>query len=412
MADASLAVLRLGAEGDGVAAGADGRPVYLPFTLPGEIAAQGDPPDILRASPERVEPPCPHFGTCGGCTLQHWRDDAYAAWKRGLLVEALARAGYPDAPVADLARTPPSTRRRIDLALRRQGPAVLVGLHRRGHPEVVDLRACAVLHPALAALIEPLRDLLRRVAALRRDGAAVLNLLDTGPDLLLRLDGTPDSGDRGRLAAFGFANGVPRIAVATAKGTPEIAYQSERPWVRFDGGTVTPPPGAFLQAAAAGEAAIRAAVLGGLPAKLTGRARIAELHAGCGTLTFALAGRFRVAAFEGDAEAAAALRTAANALPGRIEVSARDLVRQPLQAKELAAFAAVVLDPPYGGAGPQMAPLAASGVRRIVYVSCNPAVLAREAALLRVAGYQVVSATPIDQFLWSARLESVVVFAR
>jgi 23S rRNA (uracil1939-C5)-methyltransferase len=87
-------------------------------------------------------------------------------------------------------------------------------------------------------------------------------------------------------------------------------------------------------------------------------------------------------------------------------------VRQPLQAKELAGYAAVVLDPPFGGAGPQIAPLAASGVRRIVYVSCNPAALTREAADLRAAGYRVIAATPIDQFLWSARLESVVVFAR
>jgi 23S rRNA (uracil1939-C5)-methyltransferase len=260
VADTPLAVLRLGAEGDGVAAGEDGKPRYLPFTLPGEIVHPGDPPEVLRPSPERIAPPCPHFGTCGGCALQHWRDDAYAAWKRGLLTEALRRAGYEDAPVADLQRTPPAVRRRIDLAIRRRGAALLLGLHRRGHGDVIDLAACPVLHPALAALLPPLRGLLRSLAALRREGAVVLNLLDSGPDLLLRLDAMPDAGDRARIAAFAAAHNLPRIAIAAGKAAPEIASQRERPSLRFDGAAVTPPPGAFLQASSAGEAAIRAGV--------------------------------------------------------------------------------------------------------------------------------------------------------
>jgi 23S rRNA (uracil1939-C5)-methyltransferase len=146
---------------------------------------------------------------------------------------------------------------------------------------------------------------------------------------------------------------------------------------------------------------------------LTKRSRIADLYAGCGTFSFVLAGRARVAAYEGDAPSVAALRAAANAagLAGRVEAHVRDLARQPLSAKELAAFAAVVLDPPHAGALAQTALIAASGVARVIYVSCNPAALARDAKVLHEADYKLLSATPIDQFLWSARLESVAVFA-
>jgi 23S rRNA (uracil1939-C5)-methyltransferase len=176
------------------------------------------------------------------------------------------------------------------------------------------------------------------------------------------------------------------------------------------GVSVAPPPGAFLQASAAAEVAITAAVLAGLPDKFTGKARIVELFAGCGTLTFALAERARTVAYEGDRGAYEALR---KAVAGRrIDAVQRDLARQPLASKELAGAAAIVLDPPFPGAAAQMAGIAGSGAARVIYVSCNPGALARDAKALHQAGYRVVSATPVDQFLWSAQVESVVVFAR
>jgi 23S rRNA (uracil1939-C5)-methyltransferase len=153
-------------------------------------------------------------------------------------------------------------------------------------------------------------------------------------------------------------------------------------------------------------------VLRGMPAKRNSRTRVAELYAGCGTLTFTLADVFRVAAFEGDAASVDALRQAINqsGAAGRIEALRRDLARQPLSAKELGAFAAVVLDPPRGGAPAQIAQIAAAAVPTVVYVSCNPATLSRDARVLHGSGYTLAAVTAIDQFLWSARLESVSVF--
>ena len=380
----------------------------MPFTLPGErvratlLARRGDgwvcAAEVLEASPDRAEPPCPYFGACGGCSLQHWADASYAVWKR-----ALPAVGDP----APLARTPPGVRRRIELALRRDRGRILVGLHRRGSRTVVDMHACPVLDPLLFALLAPLRAMLPGLAALRIEGSAVLNLLDTGPDLLLRTDADLTAADRIRLAAFAQAEGVPRIAWARGNSLPETAAQVAPVRLRLGPGEIAPPPGVFLQASPQGEAAIREAVMAALPVRLPPRSRLVELYAGCGTLTFALAERARVLAYEGDAASVAALRRAGNP---RVDARQRDLARQPLQVADLRGAAAVVLDPPWSGAGPQMPPLAGAGVPLVVYVSCNPAVLARDARPLFAAGYRVEQVTPVDQFLWSARVEAVAVF--
>ncbi|MDE2581177.1 MAG: class I SAM-dependent RNA methyltransferase [Rhodospirillales bacterium] len=424
----ALTIDAVGATGDGTGQTAAGQRIFVPYALPGErvraapLAARGGGlaarlEQVLAPSPDRIAPACPHFGTCGGCALQHWAAAPYLAWKAALLREALARAGYADPPVAPTVATAPGARRRMDLALRRTGGAVRVGLHRARGAEVVDLAACPVLQPALAALIDPLRVLLRGLAALRREGSAVANLYETGPDLVLRTDAEASAADRARLVAFARAQGLPRLSWARGDAAPEPILVQHPPEAVFSAVAVAPPPGAFLQASATGEAAILAAVRAALtgPAgvtRLAPRARIIELYAGIGTLTFALAGLARVSAYEGDAEAFAALRAAAAkaGLTGRIGVERRDLTQRPLQPADFAGAAAVVLDPPQAGAAAQMEALAAAALPAVIYVSCNPATLARDAARLRAAGYVLEAATPIDQFLWSARLESVSVF--
>ena len=410
----------MGADGDGVATLPDGSHVYLPYTLPGEVVrpsgltrrGQGwtGVADLLAPSPARQIAPCPHFGACGGCTLQHWQDAEYAGWKSAQLQAALARAGFPDVPAAPIARTPPQDRRRIDLALRRDGKEVVVGLHRHRGADIVDLHTCLVVEPRLVAMMAALRVGLPRITALRRTGSALANVLDSGIDLLLRTDAALTAPDRVALTALAEQVGACRISWALGEGLPETACQFAPAATELAGAAVAVPPGAFLQASAAGAAAITRAVLDGLPAQRPGRAPIVELFAGCGTLTFALATAARVVAYEGNPAAHAAARAAAAGR--RAEVILRDLVRQPLAAKEMTGAAAIVLDPPFGGAAAQMPAVAASGVPRVVYVSCNPAALARDARVLRDAGYAAIAATPVDQFLWSAAVESVCVFER
>ncbi len=411
----------MGADGDGVSTLPGGASLFFPDTLPGELVQPGPlarrgegwtgSAAVLEAAPDRVTPPCPHFGPCGGCTVQHWRDDSYIGWKAGQVGDALRRMGAA-APAFSIARTPPAARRRMDLAIRRDGPALLIGLHRRRSRDIVDMHACPVLHPALFALIQAMRPVLNRLQGLKRDGSAVVNLLDSGPDLLLRTDAVLTSGDRTLLTTLANAHGLPRISwvpglARGSQGGPEPACLLRPATTAFTGVDTVIPPGAFLQASREGEAAIVAAVLAALPA-LPAKARILELFAGCGSITHALATRARVQAYEGDLMAYTALRRAANP---RVLAVQRDLARQPLQAAELKGAGAIVLDPPHGGALAQMPALAASGVP-VVYVSCNPAALARDGRVLLQAGYQVRSVAAVDQFLWSARVESVVGFTK
>jgi 23S rRNA (uracil1939-C5)-methyltransferase len=420
----TLHITRLGADGDGIGLLPDGTPVYIPFTLPDETLSvrltgkRGDGfsaalEHIEKPSPARISPPCRHFSACGGCALQHWRDENYIAWKSSLLESALHRAGFSTVPQNPIHRAPPGSRMRMDLALRRDPKKIHVGLHRARTAEIIDLEECPILHPTLTALIAPLRKMLANLRALHREGAAAVNLLTSGPDLLLRTDAEPNTADRTTLTIFARAHNLPRISWARGNDTPEPICVLRPAQTNLAGVPVSPPPGAFLQATQAGESAITAAILAALPEKLTRKAKIAELYAGCGTLTFAIATRARVESWEGDAATVTALRLAAGqaGLGGRVVATQRDLTRQPLPAKELSKYATIVLDPPFAGAAAQTAEIAASRVPRVIYVSCNPAALARDARLLFQAGYRLLSATPIDQFLWSARLESVVAFA-
>ncbi len=326
---------------------------------------------------------CIHFGICGGCAV----DDRRAIDKFAVLEAVLARAGFADAPIAPLVEVPLATRRRVDLAATRKGTDIALGLHKARGTDVVDMRECALLCPAFLPLLPPLRELLRSLTAFRRAGSVVINWLDNGPDILLRLDAEFLPPDRRRIIEFAKVHGAPRISIATGAEVPEPVVIVAPPVVSFGAVAVTPPPGGFLQASAEGEAAIIAAVLAGLP-KLTAKARIVELFAGVGTLTFPLSAHARVEAYEGDEAAVAAADGAARGagLAGRVVFARRDLHRRPLQPADMAKAAAVVLDPPFAGASAQMRFIVASGVARVIYVSCNPEALAADAGAFAAAG--------------------------
>lgn len=350
---------------------------------------------------------CLHFGVCGGCAT----DDRNQPDKRAILANALAQAGYDEPAIAPLVQVGLHTRRRVDLAATRKGPEIRLGLHRARSSEVVDMQECALLPPELLALLPPFRGLLRSLQAFQHELSLVVNWLDNGPDVLLRTDAALTVPDRKKLIEFAKTHALPRLSVAQLKQTPEPILILQTPFLGFAGVEVTPPPGGFLQASAEGEAAIVAAMLAGLP-KLKAKSRIIELYAGCGTLSFPLAQQARVEAYEGDEAAVQAADKAARAsgLAGRMSIARRDLHRRPLLTQDFKGVDAVVLDPPFSGAGAQMKFLAPARVARLIYVSCNPAALAQDAALLRRLDYKVLAATPIDQFPFSENVESVVVF--
>lgn len=419
----TLAVERVGVRGDGIAHHA-GERVYLPFAAPGDRVRvrltgrrDGRVAEIveLLAAGERAAPVCPHFGVCGGCALQHLPATAYDAAKEDQIRAALAQHGIAGGVVvAPLLRLPAGTRRRARFAIHRPRNATepaAVGFNARASHRVVDLRQCAVLHPALVALIAPLRALAAQCWPLGTAGAASATLTDSGIDLLLDLPQAPDLAAHEVLAEFAGAQDLARLAWR-ALGMPEAIPEAVRRPVRImlAGIAVDLPSDAFLQASAEADHALSEHVLAGI-----GDAqRVADLFAGLGTFAFSLARRASVHAVEGSALAIKALDAAARraGLAGRVTAECRDLETRPLTARELARYDAVVFDPPRAGARAQSDALAASSVPRIVAVSCNPATFARDARRLVDGGYRLVYVQPVDQFVWSPHVELTACFEK
>jgi 23S rRNA (uracil1939-C5)-methyltransferase len=199
-----------------------------------------------------------------------------------------------------------------------------------------------------------------------------------------------------------------RLARITRHG--ELIAQRTPPTISVGRASVVLPAGVFLQATALGEA-----TLARLVREHVGAAKsIADLFAGIGPFTLRLAERVRVTAADSDANATAALRQAAAGTKGLkpVDVHVRDLFRRPFVAQELAAFDAVVFDPPRQGALAQARELARSRVPRVIAVSCNPATFARDANILIAGGYRIDTVAPVDQFRYSAHVEVVALFER
>ena len=412
-----LNIERVAGQGDGVARGAGGA-VFVSLTLPGEVVeadvedGRGDLVGVIAASPDRATPPCPHFGDCGGCALQHWTDGAYLDWKREQVIHALGREGL-EAEVARTAATPPHARRRVALhARRRADGTVALGFKARKSWRVVDLRTCVIADPRIVAALPALADL---AAALFEHPKSAPSLHVTATEAGLDVDvtgverrtGGGLSGDaRARAIAAAQAADLARLSLAG-----EVLVMRRPPVVTFGRARVVLPPGGFLQASPQAEAIMVAEVAGAA----RGARRIADLFCGAGTFTFPLAEIAPVLAADAGGDAVAALnagRRTASGLKG-IEAQTRDLFRRPLSPFDLKGVDVAVIDPPRAGAIEQIRQLVdARKIERVAYVSCNPATFARDAAALVAGGYRLERVLPVDQFLWSAHVELVATFRR
>ncbi len=404
-----LSISRMGAQGDGIADTPDG-PVFVPFTLPGETvnaARAGNRAEsvaIVEASPERVEPACRHFGECGGCALQHWQADKYGAWKRSLVVQALAGRGI-DVEVEDLVMCAPATRRRAVFSARRIEGAITVGFNQALSNRIIGITECPVLDPRIVSALPALRDLAEIVITANAAGHVTVTLTEAGLDIAFADSGKLSEAARKGVVRFAMHTGLARVSVGG-----EIIVEPVKPQILFDGAAVVPPPGAFLQAVAQAEQVMAERVL----AHVGKAKRTADLFAGCGTFALRLARRTEVLAFESDAPSVAALDRGYRGTPGlkRVTAQRRDLFQLPLLPRELIGLDAIVFDPPRAGAEAQCRHLAKSDVPKVAAVSCNPVTLARDLEILLAGGYHVKSVLPVDQFLWSPHVEAVALLEK
>jgi 23S rRNA (uracil1939-C5)-methyltransferase len=403
-----LTIARLGQRGDGVADTPNG-PVYVPFALPGETvlteAWPGHPDRRLPikveiASPARIAPICPHFGTCGGCALQHWETTHYRAWKRDSVAQALSLAGL-EAPIDDLIDAHGEGRRRAVLHARRgHGDVLKVGFAAPRAHQIIAIDRCPVLAPALDGVLATAWAIAEAIDDIRKSLDIQATATENGLDVDVRGSGPLTVAAMAVLAHIARQH---RLARLTRHG--EVVAQLAAPTVTIGRARVILPPGTFLQATTAGEAALATSVQGHCGAA----SRIADLFAGVGPFALRLAERARVTAVDNNPETIAALKRAAETTQGLKPVTAetRDLFRRPLIASELKPFDCVVFDPPRQGAQAQASALATSTVPVVVAVSCNPATFARDIRILVDGGYRITRVTPIDQFLYSPHVEIV-----
>ncbi len=407
-----LTITRMGHRGDGVAEGGS-EPLFVAYTLPGEtvtvapVPGHGDRRELLRvdrASDERIAPICQHFGTCGGCAVQHWRHGRYAAWKRDLVVTALAQAGLA-ADVEDLVDAHGEGRRRVVLHARQNRDILQVGFAAPRAHLIVPIDRCPILAPALDGVIPLAWALAEPLQPLRKPLDIHVTATDTGLDVDIRGSGPLTPSLEMQLGRVAIRRNLARL---TRHG--ELVMQRAAPTLRMGSADVALPPGPFLQPTADGEAALARLVLG----HVHGAKRVLDLFAGVGPFSLRMAEDTRVTAIDGAAAAVDALKHAAGNARGLkpVDTQVRDLFRRPLLPAELAAFDAAVVDPPRQGAEAQARHLAASKIKRVVAVSCNPATFARDARLLVDGGFALQQVTPVDQFRYSAHVEIVALFAR
>ncbi len=390
-----LTIDRLGHRGDAVAMGPDG-PVFLPRLLPGEVV-EADTHAIVTPSPDRVKAPCPHYRSCGGCSLQHASDRFVAEWKRAVVQGALAGQSI-EATVGDTVTSPARSRRRATLHGRRTKGGALLGFHARASDTLVAVPNCILLSPDLMASFPALEALVKTGGS--RSGELSLTVTQSlaGPDVSVTGGKPLDTPLSLELARVAETHGIARL---TWEG--EVIALRANPMQPFGAALVAPPPGAFLQATPQGEAALLAFVRGWT----AGAKRIVDLFAGSGTFSLPLAESAEIHAVEGDAAMMAALDRGWRNAKGlkKVTTETRDLLRRPLEPEEFKGFDAVVIDPPRAGAEAQVATLARSRVPVIAMVSCNPVTFARDAKALIAAGYLLDHVEVVDQFRWSPHVE-------
>ena len=398
-----LTISRLGHRGDGIAEG----PVYVPLTLPGEEVEVDDATGALRIltpSDQRVRPPCPHFKGCGGCALQHASDDFVAGWKVDVVRNALRAQGL-EAAMRPIATSPARSRRRATLAGKRTKKGVIVGFHARASDTVVPVPDCHLLHPGLMECLPALEEITTLGASRKGTLDLALTLSEAGVDLSVTGAKPMDAALFAALGALAQAHDLARLS-----WNSDLVAERRPPVQRMGRALVSPPPGAFLQATAEGEAAL----VGAVREAVGGARHMADLFAGCGTFTLPLAEGAEIHAVEGETALLAALDLGWRRAEGlrRVTTETRDLFRRPLMPDELSRYEALVIDPPRAGAEAQVAQIAAAEVPVVAMVSCNPVTFARDARVLVEVGFALDWVQVVDQFRWSPHVELAARFIR
>jgi len=421
-------------EGHGVAR-LNGKVVFVDGALTGERAEisifrkhpkydSANTVSVLKTSAQRAIPRCPHFGRCGGCSLQHLEPSAQVAVKQRVLEENLARIGKVSAESLLPALHGPywGYRYRARLSVRKvlKKGGVLVGFHEKRSSFIADMHGCDVLHPAVASLIQPLRTLINQLSNSDRIPQVEIAVGEHVTALVFRLMEPWNSQDEDLVRDF--VDQHERVQIWIQPKGPDTAYvfyPADSPPLDYslpEFGLVMPfRPTEFTQVNMAINRALVSRTVRLLAPKP--QERIGDFFCGLGNFTLPLASSgATVIGIEGSKGLVERARqnATANGLHD-VEYSVDDLFQMtPEKYSRLGHFDKLLIDPPRDGAMELVKSLPEhDGPWRIVYVSCNPATLARDADVLcHVKNYRLVSAGVANMFPHTAHVESIAVFER
>jgi 23S rRNA (uracil1939-C5)-methyltransferase len=392
--------------GEGMAIASCG-PITVPFTLADETVEievvqnkdknWGQIVHIENPSPSRVEAPCQHFGTCGGCSLQHLNENSYAKFMKNQVTSILEANGLDPAVVEDPIIIGPQQRRRVDFLARKFPDGLTMGYYQVNTRRRLNLKSCAIVDPKIDALFNPLEQVLDQILDMRELVHIFILSADNGIDLLLAgFKRTLKENEKAILIEFAKTHNLARITYKI-KRQAHVLHERETPYVTFAGYKMAVDPNVFLQASSKADEVLSKLVVDALPENAK---HVADLFCGRGTLSLPiLASGRQVYGYEGDKHAIAALKG--------LGAEVHDLFDYPLTTDELRPFQAVVMNPPRSGVKGQIAYIALARIQTVIYVSCNPESFAKDMAELCQSGYVLEKVTPVDQFMWSHHIEVV-----
>lgn len=401
----------------------NGKAIFISGLLPDEQAevtltedkkqfARAKVKRLLTRSPERVAPRCPHFGICGGCQQQHASEPLQQRSKSASLQRLISReTGLDIIPESVISGPEYGYRRRARLGLQFQPKQqqLVMGFRKSGSNDLVPIKACPVLAPALASLLQPLHECLAEMKAVRRLGHAELVLADNGPVLVLRhLDPLKEQ-DLARLHNFSAEHRV--MLYLQGNDDELVKLCDDAPFYQVDGLRLFFSPRDFIQVNDAVNQHMVAQALEWLEVESTDR--VLDLFCGMGNFTLPLAKRAKqVVGVEGVATLVAngLYNAQINAL-NNVEFFQHnledDVTRQPWAKL---GFDKVLLDPARAGAAGVMDHIVKLAPQKVVYVSCNPTTLARDSQILIAAGYRMERVRMLDMFPHTGHLESMALF--
>ena len=424
-------IVDLSHDGRGVAR-IDGKAVFVAGALPLERVRlrltkrrrqmdEAELVDVLAASPQRVLPRCAHFGICGGCSLQHLSSAAQLAAKQRELLESLQRIGnvHPERVLEPLQGPVWAYRRRARLGVKyvHKKGRVLAGFRERDKPYLADLRRCEILTEPLSLLPQDLAALAETLAIRDKIPQVEVAAGDAATALVFRVLEPPGAPDLEKILSFGEQRGLQIFLQSGGLDTVRPLRADYAPLeYRIDGGEIVIEfgPVDFLQINRdINISMVDAAMNLLLPQRGD---TVLDLFCGLGNFTLPLARRaLRVVGVEGDATLLAKAR--ANAVRNRIG-NARFAVDNLFEPETFGTWASercdlVLLDPPRAGACALLARMAHWRPRRVVYISCHPGSLARDAGILvRDHGFTLTDAGVMDMFPHTTHVESIAVFER